>query len=133
VHSAKGKAHSAAKILALSGDLGSGKTTFSQGFAKALGISSRIISPTFIIMRSYKLTITHHSSLITHFYHIDLYRLEHSIKEEFENLGVFEIFNDPKNIVLIEWAEKAKSLLPKNTTWIEFEHAGEGERKIKLT
>jgi tRNA threonylcarbamoyladenosine biosynthesis protein TsaE len=121
-----------AYVIALSGELGSGKTTFTQGFAKALGLSSRIISPTFIIMRSYYLSINHYPLSISHFYHIDLYRLGDDIKNEFENLGVFDILDNPANIVLIEWAEKAKQFLPKGTIWIKFKQMGESERKIKL-
>src|SRR4030042_4237719 len=81
-------------ILALSGDLGSGKTTFTQGFAEGLGIKSRVISPTFILMRKYG-----------DFYHLDLYRLENNIEGEIKNLGIKDIWEDKKNIMIIEWAE----------------------------
>jgi tRNA threonylcarbamoyladenosine biosynthesis protein TsaE len=117
-------------IVALSGDLGSGKTTFIQGFAKGLGISSRIISPTFIIMRQYKLAIRGQTSDVRCFYHLDLYRLEKDINKEIVNLGVDDIWKNPDNIIVIEWAEKAKSLIPKNAVWIEFSNLGENERKI---
>lgn len=119
-------------VFALSGDLGSGKTTFIQGFAKGLGIKSKIISPTFILMRTYKgirqLTLCH----------LDLYRLEGDVEEEVKNLGLEEIWDDPKNIVVIEWAEKIKSILPKNTKWIRFsnplrgENLGEDTRKVVI-
>jgi tRNA threonylcarbamoyladenosine biosynthesis protein TsaE len=109
------------EVLALCGDLGSGKTTFLQGLAKGLNISQRIISPTFIIMRNYK-----------NFYHVDLYRLETNIKEELNNLGITDLWEKDKNIFAIEWAQKAKNFLPKNTIWIDFEVVGENERKIKI-
>lgn len=113
-------------ILALTGELGSGKTTFAQGLAKGLGIKQRIISPTFILVRKYDLGSKN-------FYHIDFYRLETGIEREVRNLGIEEIWNDPKNIVVIEWAEKIKKMVPENATWIEFKNLGENERKIKTS
>ena len=109
-------------VIALTGNLGSGKTTFVQGFAKELGIKQRIISPTFILMRKYG----------ENFYHIDLYRLEEDIENEVRNLGVEDIWKDPKNVVIIEWAEKIKNLIPKNAKWIKFENLGKDERKITV-
>ncbi len=113
-------------ILALTGELGSGKTTFAQGLAKGLGIKQRIISPTFILVRKYDLGFKN-------FYHIDFYRLETGIEKEVRNLGIEEIWDDPRNIVVIEWAEKIKKMIPKNATWIEFKNLGENERKIKTS
>jgi len=128
-----------AVVLALMGELGSGKTTFIQGLAKGLGIKRRIISPTFIILRQYVIRntkndtrISSHVSRLTNFYHIDLYRLETNIESEMKNLGMDEIMSDPSNLIAIEWAEKAKDYLPKNTQWIKFEHVSEKKRKIKI-
>lgn len=106
-------------VVALSGDLGAGKTTFIQGVAKGLSIKSRITSPTFIIMRSYESMI-----------HVDLYRLDENIKKEIENLGLLNIIKERKHIVIIEWAEKAKELLPKHTLWINMIYIDENKRKI---
>ena len=111
-------------IIALTGDLGSGKTTFVQGFVKALGIRKKIISPTFILMRTYK---ARKGKML---YHLDLYRLESNFKEEVENLGVKDIWKEEKNVLVIEWAEKIKDLLPKGTTWIKFEYLSDDQRKI---
>lgn len=86
-------------IITLSGDLGAGKTTFVQGFAKALGIRGKIISPTFIITRQYP--IPNSNRLL---YHIDLYRLEQL--QELESLGLSEIFQNLENIILMEWPER---------------------------
>lgn len=128
-------------ILALSGDLGSGKTTFIQGFAEGLGLKQRIISPTFILMRKYHLELkTKNSKLRTttqnlklkYFYHIDLYRLEENIETEVRNLGIEEIWSNSENVVAIEWAEKIKDWIPKNAKWIKFENVGEDERKISV-
>lgn len=114
-------------VLALHGDLGSGKTTFVQGLAKGLGIKGQIISPTFIIVRTYKLDKARLNDL-NHFYHIDLYRIEH--ENGLVGLGIEEIIHDPKNIVAIEWAERMGSLLPEKRIDIRFEYVDEGKRRI---
>lgn len=108
------------EILALTGDLGSGKTTFVQGLAQGLGIKQRINSPTFILMRSYPVTQLPNNP-ITNFYHIDLYRLEGDLTDEVRNLGLDDIFGKEDTVVAIEWAEKIKDSLPKSTIWIKFE------------
>lgn len=110
------------EIVALVGDLGNGKTTFVQGLARGIGIKDRIISPTFILRRDYQAK--------KKLCHIDLYRIEEGVEREFRNLGVEEFFGNQDTIVVIEWAEKIKSLLPKSTVWISFENKGGDERKI---
>ncbi len=102
------------RIWALTGNLGAGKTTFSQGFITALGIKTPVLSPTFTIFRVYPLANGRR------LYHIDLYRLD--LKSELEPLGLKDILDDSQNIVLIEWAEKAPHLIPKEATWLTFEH-----------
>ena len=129
----QGDSLSRSVVLALYGDLGSGKTTFVQGLAKGLGIERRIISPTFIIVRSYKLksqsanlkTTTQNLKL---FYHIDLYRIED--EKDLIGLGLEEIMGDPQNIVVIEWAEKMKDMLPKRRIDIYFEYLNDKKRRI---
>ena len=110
-------------IIALIGELGAGKTTFTQGFAKGLGIKDRIISPTFVLVRQHKIP---NSKGI--FYHIDLYRLENP--KDLKELGITEFWSNPENIVLIEWAEKIKDLLPKNITRINFTKSPNNLRAI---
>ncbi len=110
--------------MALVGELGSGKTTFVQGLASELGVK-RIISPTFIIMRSYRLP-----DKTKTLYHLDFYRFEKNIKGELENLGIAGIWRKPENIALIEWADKAKGLLPDGTWYINFEYLEENVRRI---
>lgn len=129
-----------ATIIALHGDLGAGKTTFVQGFMKALGVKHRITSPTFLIIRKYQIPstksqiITNYQLPITKFsfaYHLDLYRI-HKPKELLY-LGFKKIFKDPHAIVLIEWPERVKKLLPKNMIWIVLEHGKkENERIIEI-
>ena len=118
-------------ILALSGDLGSGKTTFVQGFARGLGIKARIISPTFILMRKYNIKLEESKAQkLKNFYHIDLYRLEENIEREVVNLGLTEIWDWKENIIIIEWAEKIRGLIPKKAQWITFENLGGDRRKV---
>jgi tRNA threonylcarbamoyladenosine biosynthesis protein TsaE len=111
------------EVFALSGELGSGKTTFVQGFAEGLGVKARIISPTFILMRKYGVGDKD-------FYHIDLYRLEENIENEVIHLGISDIWKRPENVVIIEWAEKIKEMIPESAKWIKFENLGGEKRKI---
>lgn len=113
------------KIIALTGELGAGKTTFVQGFARGLGVPERIVSPTFIIMRSYP-TATHQR-----FYHVDLYRLEENIEKEVENIGLVDLLNNAESVIIIEWAERVMKLLPKDTMHITIESLGDTQRKIR--
>lgn len=110
-------------IVALIGDLGAGKTTFTQGFAKSLGVKGRIVSPTFLILRAYSLPPSQykiHNSRFEKFYHADCYRIHKS--KDLKILGFKEIFKNPENIVLVEWADRIKKILPKDTIWLEFSH-----------
>ncbi len=111
-------------IVCLYGNLGTGKTTFVQGLAEGLGIKSRIISPTFIIVRSYKLGVRN-------FYHIDLYRIDD--KKSIKDLGIEEIVNSPENIVVIEWAEKLKSLMPAKRIDVKFFYEKDNARKVAFS
>lgn len=113
-------------ILALYGDLGAGKTTFTQGFAEGLKIQDKIISPTFTLIKEYPLS----DQLNGKFYHIDLYRLD-SI-QMVEQLGVLELFDNPHNIVIIEWAEKLGNLLPAKTLKIHFQILDNTSREIDI-
>ncbi len=124
-------------VVGLWGDLGSGKTTFLQGFAKGIGIKEKILSPTFVILKHFKITksqITNSklqtNSKFTDFYHIDCYRLESP--EEIMGLGWREIILNPKNIVAIEWPEKIESVLPKDIFKINYKFIDENKREITL-
>lgn len=128
--SAKISARKGAMILALTGDLGAGKTTFAQGLAGALGIKSRITSPTFLIIRRYNIPRAKSRGYIN-FHHIDAYRL--NSPKELLDLGFADLLKDPKNIILIEWADKIKNILPEGTSWMAFSHGDkEGERIVDL-
>ena len=112
------------EVIALFGNLGSGKTTFVQGLAKGLGISGRMISPTFIIVREHKFQEQHG---LKKFYHVDLYRVQ-----KIDGLGLEEILSSKNRVIAIEWAEKIKNLLPKKRIEIYFEHLPDNGRRIIL-
>ncbi len=116
-------------ILALRGNLGSGKTTFVQGIAKSLGIREKVQSPTFVLMKWYDLAKRFRPlrSLI----HIDAYRLT-SIRDA-KHLGLGAILRDRTSIIVIEWADLIRTLIPKSAVWITFRHAGEKQRIIKIS
>lgn len=117
------------EVLCLYGNLGAGKTTFTQGLAEGLGIKKKITSPTFILMRQYLTRNTSTRNTLTLF-HLDCYRLT-GVKDA-ACLGLEEIFNDPHNIICIEWAERIKNLLPPKRTDIFFKNTGEDKREIKI-
>lgn len=112
-------------LIALHGELGSGKTTFVQGVAQKLGIKNRVISPTFIIIRTYAL-----KSEWQMLYHLDLYRA-HS-EQDIKSLGILDLMNNRDNLLFIEWADKMKNLLPPETIHIFFTHLEHDKRKIEI-
>lgn len=116
-------------IFGLSGNLGGGKTTFLQGFAKGLGIKQKVLSPTFVIMKRFKLS-NPAIGQFGNFYHVDCYRIKKT--KEILDLGFKKIISDPKNIIAIEWAERIKKILPQNTIWINFEFIDKNKRKIHI-
>ncbi len=118
------KPNKKAIVIGLIGELGSGKTVFTKGFAEGLGLKKIITSPTFVLMRIYSLPVTRYSRLI----HIDAYRLEKS--KDLIDLGFKNLIRDSKNIILIEWADRIKNILPKNCLRIKFEHIDKNKRKI---
>lgn len=114
-----------ARIICLYGELGSGKTTFAQGFAKGLGITTRLLSPTFIIVRRYQI----HGNY-GFLYHLDLYRVG-GVKDLF-GLGLPEILEVSDSVVLVEWAEKMRELLPKNRVDVRFSVMEDGKHHISI-
>lgn len=118
------KTQKKALVLCLEGDLGSGKTTFLKGFAKGLGIKEKILSPTFIIMRKFPIPNSQT------FYHIDCYRILKP--KELLDLGFKEIISHPKNIIVIEWADHIRKIIPKETIWLRFDFIDKKRRKIEL-
>ncbi len=117
---------SSKRIFALSGDLGSGKTTLIQFFLKALGVTEKITSPTFLIIKNYQLPITNNQ--FRKAYHIDCYRLKDPT--ELLNLDFKNIIKNEENLILIEWAEKVGELLPEGVVWIHFKHGPTEQERI---
>jgi len=127
-----GRKFNEALVLALTGDLGSGKTTFAQNFAEALEIKEKIKSPTFIIFRKSKVKNKKWiEKCFENFYHFDVYRIHN--EKEILNLGWEEIVSNPKNIVLAEWADKIENILPKNCVKIIFKHLMGDKREITIS
>lgn len=111
--------------LFLSGELGSGKTTFVQGFAKGLGITRRIISPTFTIVRQYEIQ---ESKEIKRLYHLDLYRI--NSQDDLQSIAIDDILKDSESIIVIEWPEKLGKREGRKTYTITFSYEDDGARRI---
>ncbi len=122
----KSKPQKHACVIALEGELGAGKTTFIQGFARALKIKQKITSPTFVLIKRYRLSAISHKLL----YHIDAFRLKDW--HDLISLGIKDVLADPGNIVLIEWAERVKPILPTRCTWVHIDHLDKNSRKITI-
>ncbi len=116
-----------ATVIALHGDLGAGKTTFTQILAKKLGVQSEVNSPTFTIMKRYTVAHPQFTDLI----HIDAYRLAEG--GDLKKLGIHELLQKPNHLFCIEWPDIIKDILPAQHIKIEFEHIDEGSRKVTLS
>ncbi len=116
-----------ATVLALKGDLGSGKTTFTQFLAQELGIKEQITSPTFVIEKIYSCDPNQKFKKLVH---IDCYRLNST--EEMLRLGWEEIVGNSENLIVVEWPERIGEILPTNTKIIDFEFVDEGQRRIEV-
>ena len=106
-------------VITLEGDLGAGKTTFTKGLAKGLGIERNVNSPTFTIIKEYKGRLP--------LYHMDVYRVE----DAFEDLGFDEYF-EGQGVTVVEWAHLIEDQLPSELLSIQILYAGENERRIVL-
>ena len=107
-------------VICLNGELGSGKTMFVKGIANALGITEVITSPTFNIIKEYDGELP--------LYHLDVYRLD-SINDD---IGIEEYFSKG-GIVVIEWAENIKNILPEERLDIKIKVLGENKRSLVIT
>lgn len=119
-----------AVVIALEGDLGSGKTNFVQGFAKHLGVKEKITSPTFVILKKFKIPFPCDAAGIKNLIHIDAYRSEKP--EEIVALGWNDFINDPHNVILVEWADKIRNVLPKKYFLIKLKIVSEKERSLDI-
>lgn len=113
-----------ATIVGLYGNLGSGKTAFTQAVARELGITENITSPTFVIEKLYETK----SEVFKRLIHIDAYRLEAG--RELQMLDFEELVKNPHNLIVIEWPENVKEILPEDHIKIYCEFVDEGTRRF---
>lgn len=113
-----------ATVLALTGELGSGKTTFTQMLASLLGVTLTVTSPTFVVLKRYPLTHARFDTLV----HVDLYRIEH--ESELAPLRLTEELHNPKNLVVIEWPERAPATIPTTAVPLSFVVTRDGTRTV---
>lgn len=116
-----------AHLVALSGNLGAGKTTFVQHLARTLGVVEQITSPTFVLMKQYGLTGQRFSQLV----HIDAYRIESL--DELQPLRFNELVADPTNLILVEWPEHIAGALPQTYTTIALSVVSPDEREVTIS
>ena len=122
-----------ATVLLLQGDLGSGKTTFTQALARELGVKNQLTSPTFVLMKSYEISPTaterFHLS-VKNLVHIDAYRLTSGA--DLRNLGWDDLVNDPNNLIIVEWPELVADLWDGSEFKINFKFVDDQTREITL-
>jgi len=121
------KAKPFATLIGLKGNLGSGKTTFTQFFAKTFGIEETITSPTFVIQKRYEIK---NNENFDNLIHIDAYRLKDG--NELSALNFEETLSNTKNIILLEWPELVEEALPEDIQTIEFNFIDNNTREIEI-
>ncbi len=115
-----------AVVLVLSGDLGAGKTTFTQALARQLGVTDMVQSPTFTIMKFYNTS----DVFFKHLIHMDAYRIE--TKDELRPLGFSELLVQPETLICIEWGERISEVLPKDTVFLNINHQSSDIRLVTI-
>lgn len=124
-----------ATTIFLQGNLGAGKTTLTQEIARHLGISESITSPTFVILKQYKIANDKFKECFDRLIHIDLYRLEGDeeyIKNELNLLKIPDVLKDSRNLIIIEWPERLHDILVSDIS-VVIESVGENARNYKIT
>ena len=114
------------RVVSLEGNLGSGKTVIVKAVAKALGIKEIVNSPTFVLMKVYKVR----SGPIKNLVHVDAYRLDGAT--ELLEIGLADYLGQPDSLVLIEWGDKVKEILPSDAFRIKIAHRGGSKREISV-
>lgn len=114
-----------ALVVALQGPLGAGKTTFVQGMAQALGVTAQPKSPTFLLAKEYLIPGTPY-----HLWHLDCYRLQSH--RDLVAIDMHRAFEDPANIIVVEWPERIDGGLPHDHIAIHMKHAGGDTRAITI-
>ena len=116
-----------ATVVALNGELGAGKTNLTQEVSRLLGVKEKIISPTFVIMKNYKIN---KNNKFKNLIHIDAYRIDNP--DEFSHFKWQDFFLNKENLILIEWPEKVAKIIPQNSIKVFLSHIDEETRKIKF-
>lgn len=111
-------------VIALHGDLGAGKTVFTRGFARGLGITEPVSSPTYTIIQEYRMTDG------GWLFHLDLYRIDNY--QAALAFGVEEYLDDSGAYILAEWPERIAEIMPENAVHITISHDGDSERILKV-
>ena len=119
-----------ARVLALSGNLGAGKTAFTKMLAGILGVPGEITSPTFVIMKRYSLLDISHAGF-KNLIHIDAYRLESG--NELLKLGFQNMLADKENLIVIEWPERVPLVIPLDATRLAFHVVNETTREVEYS
>ena len=114
-------------VIALEGNLGVGKTVFVKGLARGLGITSVIQSPTFVIMKVYPVAHRGLKNLV----HVDCYRLDSA--DQIRATGLEDYLRDRQSLVVIEWADKIRELVPSTAQWISFDSLSFHDRRIIIS
>lgn len=114
-------------LLCLQGDLGAGKTTLVQGLLEGLGAPRPYVSPTFVIMKQYDLSVP--TAGIKRIYHADAYRVE---EKDFREIGFAEWCADDEGLVILEWPERIPGILPEKRIIVTLRSLSESEREISV-
>jgi tRNA threonylcarbamoyladenosine biosynthesis protein TsaE len=117
-----GRALEAGAVVALTGELGAGKTCFVQGLVRGLGVETRATSPTFVLVNEYVGRVPVH--------HVDLYRIDRLA--DVQDLGVPDLF-DGHSVTLVEWAERLGPLVPPDAVRVHIDGVGDEPRRIRMT
>lgn len=115
-----------APVIALSGELGAGKTAFTKSLAKALGVAEQVLSPTFVLMKFYEIPGGRFRRLV----HIDAYRFDDP--SEFAALRFGEIVKDSRTLVVIEWPERLAENLSNDRMTLTFEQGDDDVRRVRI-
>jgi len=117
------------RLVLLQGGLGAGKTTFAQGFLKAIGAKGPFTSPTFVVMKKYELG-KNQIKKIKSIYHLDCYRVE---VQDILEMGWKEIVRNKSSLTLVEWPENISSILPAKYVKVKLKNINKNERQIEIT
>ncbi|MBC7220006.1 tRNA (adenosine(37)-N6)-threonylcarbamoyltransferase complex ATPase subunit type 1 TsaE [Candidatus Bipolaricaulota bacterium] len=109
-------------VVALVGELGAGKTTFVKGLARGLFVKDLVLSPSFLLARSYEGRIP--------FHHLDAYRIVDP--DELSEVGLRGLLPPETGVTAVEWADRIPGLIPRGAVWVKLEHAGNDRRRITL-